>query len=171
VFETGPHWWVKIGDFGISKRVETGSTALRTRVGTEHFAAPELLGILTLEELRLRTMEPEDLSYSFAVDIWSLGVICFKLLTNELPFPIGWMLSAYVTTGSAFPTEPLTKANASKECQEFVEKAMMRSASQRPAAGQLCASPWLSSTKSRTVTLGDEDVTTTYVRDLLSPTT
>jgi hypothetical protein len=32
-----PHWWVKIGDFGITKRVSNEQTALRTEVGSRSF--------------------------------------------------------------------------------------------------------------------------------------
>lgn len=38
------NWWVKIGDFGISKRVEGDKTALYSQVGTPHYQAPEING-------------------------------------------------------------------------------------------------------------------------------
>ena len=47
VVHTGPdYWWVKIADFGISKRVIDGHTALRTQMGTPAFQAPEILGFV-----------------------------------------------------------------------------------------------------------------------------
>src|ERR1700753_1655274 len=34
VVQHSPNWWVKIGDFGMSKRVSHNSTILQTKVGT-----------------------------------------------------------------------------------------------------------------------------------------
>lgn len=42
----GPDWWVKVSDFGISKRVEEDLTALRTLTGALDFLAPEILARL-----------------------------------------------------------------------------------------------------------------------------
>ncbi|KAL8669334.1 MAG: hypothetical protein Q9168_006070 [Polycauliona sp. 1 TL-2023] len=72
-------WWVKIADFGISKRASDGLTELRTKIGTPAFAAPEVLGFCPLDE------DSSD-AYTNAVDVWSLGVIAFFILTGELIF-------------------------------------------------------------------------------------
>jgi serine/threonine protein kinase len=40
------HWWVKIGDFGISKRVEEGLTTSSILKGASGFLAPELHGFV-----------------------------------------------------------------------------------------------------------------------------
>ena len=58
----GPDWWVKIADFGISKRATEGLTALRTEIGTPAFTAPEVDGLLQIGE-------GSDESYTHAVDI------------------------------------------------------------------------------------------------------
>ncbi|KAL9024368.1 MAG: hypothetical protein Q9196_006568 [Gyalolechia fulgens] len=50
VVEKGPKWWIKIADFGISKRATEGLTALRTQTGTPAFAAPEVLGLGDLDD-------------------------------------------------------------------------------------------------------------------------
>ncbi|KAF3479608.1 uncharacterized protein GIQ15_06584 [Arthroderma uncinatum] len=65
VVSKGPRWWVKIGDFGLSKRVEE-STALKTRIGTFHYMAPEMR-----RHSGRRVGNP---GYTSAVDMWSLGV-------------------------------------------------------------------------------------------------
>jgi serine/threonine protein kinase len=54
-------WWVKIGDFGISKRVKNEDTAFRTQTGTQYFQAPEIQGFVDENS--------ESSEYSNAVDV------------------------------------------------------------------------------------------------------
>lgn len=92
--------WVKISDFGISKRVLDGQTELRTRAGTEGYVAPEVFGLLEDDS--------ESSSYTSAVDIWSLGCLLHYLLTRELPFATLAVLRDYCWDGgTAFPEEEL----------------------------------------------------------------
>ncbi|KAI9063664.1 Pkinase-domain-containing protein [Trametes sanguinea] len=62
---------VKLGDFGFTREFEKGSL-LETFCGTTGYAAPEML-------MAKRYLGPE-------VDVWSLGVILYTLLTGTLPF-------------------------------------------------------------------------------------
>ncbi len=71
-------WWVKIGDFGITKRIESAQTALRTVAGTQHFQALEILGFVEGSD--------ESSEYTSSVDIWSLGCVTYNLLTQKVPF-------------------------------------------------------------------------------------
>ena len=61
---------VKIGDFGTSKNL-SDRTLAKTKIVTESYAAPE---VYLYDEV--------DLPY----DIWSLGVIFFRLITLRKPF-------------------------------------------------------------------------------------
>ncbi|KAL9609551.1 MAG: hypothetical protein Q9167_005682 [Letrouitia subvulpina] len=76
VVQKTPRWWVKIGDFGITKRTGIDQTALRTETGTPYFSAPET--------------EPDDyqatVSYTSAVDMWSFGCIIYNVLAKSPPF-------------------------------------------------------------------------------------
>ena len=63
---------VKLGDFGISKNLENADSKIRGVSGTKKYMAPEIL---------------RKESYSFSVDIWSIGVCIYILLYNEFPFP------------------------------------------------------------------------------------
>lgn len=65
--------WVKITDFGISKR--TKDTLLRTSCGTSGYLAPELLGIF-----------PGKRTFTHALDIWSLGTMVYEMCTSIKPF-------------------------------------------------------------------------------------
>lgn len=70
--------WVKIADFGVSKQEK--NTALRTRCGTQGYAAPELLGLLPR---RLKTGQEY---FTNALDMWSLGCLVHEILTLKTPF-------------------------------------------------------------------------------------
>ena len=54
--------YVKIGDFGISKVLD--STSAKTFVGTPYYLSPEII---------------KSLPYSFKSDIWSLGVLLYEM--------------------------------------------------------------------------------------------
>ncbi|KAG0133634.1 kinase-like domain-containing protein [Tuber indicum] len=64
--------WVKIGDFGISKRIlAQDTTTLHTQVATAVYSAPEVLGL----DSNRQTSD-----YTNSVDIWSLGCVVYELL-------------------------------------------------------------------------------------------
>jgi serine/threonine protein kinase len=64
----------KIADFGLSKVLEDDSkeaAEVRTRAGTPYYMAPQILA-----------GEP----YNIRCDVWSLGVIFYKVLYGFLPW-------------------------------------------------------------------------------------
>lgn len=63
---------IKVSDFGLSKVTEDNDL-MRTTCGTLTYMAPEVLD----------NQIPE---YDRQVDVWSLGVILFYMLSKELPF-------------------------------------------------------------------------------------
>jgi len=132
----GPDWWVKIADFGISKRATEGLTALRTQIGSPAFAAPEVLGFVQLGN------ELED-SYTNTVDIWSLGVITFLILTGETLFSNPRRLGRYVSGSFPFPSDVLTANKVSEHGCEFVKRLMAAKSEDRPKAKECLEHPWL----------------------------
>lgn len=159
VLQPSPDWWIKIGDFGISKSessrktalpktrsdhkpvgVEEGSTSLQTKIGTCGYLAPEVIGYFPLSDGPANHGIGSSTS---AVDIWALGEICFGLLTNQPAFSSPEQLFNYVTWGHEFPLAPLQEAGTSNDCVDFIKLAMSASAARRPSASGGLSSPWL----------------------------
>ncbi|KAJ5580275.1 uncharacterized protein N7459_006260 [Penicillium hispanicum] len=140
VVSKGPEWWVKIGDFGISKRVKPGGTSLRTVVGTPLFVAPEVLGIYPPDTAEIS----DNRHYTEKVDMWSLGVMVFYMLFHEYPFPFNnqSVLMRYVQ-GSPFPFPSDPSKNASETCYDFMKLTMAANASKRPSAQESRQTEWL----------------------------
>lgn len=64
---------LKITDFGLSKIINDEDVIMKTICGTPSYLAPEIL-------------DGKFSSYNKQVDIWSLGVILYYMLCQELPF-------------------------------------------------------------------------------------
>jgi serine/threonine protein kinase len=64
-----PEWWVKLGDFGLTKK-QTDGTVYRTQAGTEKYMGPELY-------FYVPGLNKETSEYTNAVDIWALGCIVY----------------------------------------------------------------------------------------------
>lgn len=131
--QKGPDWWVKIADFGISKRATEGLTALRTSIGTPAFVAPEVLGFV----------HSSDDSYTNTVDIWSLGVITFLILTGETLFKDPRRLGQYVAGSFKFPADILLAHKISEQGCNFIKNSMAPKSEDRLRAKECLQHPWL----------------------------
>mmetsp|Transcript_85531 Transcript_85531/g.151389 ORF Transcript_85531/g.151389 Transcript_85531/m.151389 type:complete len:998 (+) Transcript_85531:44-3037(+) len=63
--------YVKIIDFGVSKKLKENQSRTYTTVGTPHYMAPEVI---------------QGKGYGVEVDLWSLGVMIFEFVCGHLPF-------------------------------------------------------------------------------------
>ena len=61
----------KLGDFGISKVMSSHDVLTKTYCGTKLYMAPELM---------------KKTEYSFPADIWSIGIILYRLCTFRFPW-------------------------------------------------------------------------------------
>ncbi|KAI9788350.1 MAG: Ankyrin repeat domain-containing protein 50 [Peltula sp. TS41687] len=135
VVSKSPNWWVKIGDFGVTKRIiEKDLTALRTQVGTRHFQAPEIL-----EDIE----DHESSEYTNAVDMWSLGCVMYALLTQTVPFTKQNHLRMYCKGRLPFPVEPLSSRGVSSGAVELIKKLTKPHPSARLIAETALKDPWL----------------------------
>ncbi|CAG9573417.1 conserved hypothetical protein [Leishmania major strain Friedlin] len=97
---------VKIGDFGVSKLLQSAEPFTLTFVGTPFYLCPELcMG------------DP----YSFGADIWALGVVLYELYCLKLPFTSDNVLAQiYVITEGKYDTAALSTPHAFAESQQAV---------------------------------------------------
>ncbi|KAL3451211.1 kinase-like domain-containing protein [Aspergillus insuetus] len=153
VASKGPSWWVKIGDFGFSKRITEGN-CLQTIVGTQNYFAPENLG-LNHRTMDTRTIESR---YTCAVDMWSLGVTMFYMLCHSYPFKDRELL-AY-TQGAPFPSADLSLHNVTRKAHAIIAALLTVDASSRLSARAALRDQWL--------TRLDEDFPTTTEEGLPS---
>lgn len=138
IASTAPKLHVKIGDFGISKRIrhESGfqATTLKTRCYTDPYAAPELI----IQQHR---------SYTSAVDIWALGCITYEILVGKTPFLDPFDLKIFCD-GDIRVMEPLLSI---KELEvhtvSFIMELLDPNPVTRPSVNDVQGSPWLAEKK------------------------
>ncbi|MCJ1467811.1 hypothetical protein MMC07_006436 [Pseudocyphellaria aurata] len=131
-----PDWWVKIADFGTSKRATEGLTVLRTVAGTLAFVAPEILVIYEQND-------PSNASYTNAVDIWSLGVIAFLIFTSKSLFEDSRRLVAYVQGKFEIPFDVLLTNGVSEQGRALVKGMLAVSSKDRPIVEDCLSSQWI----------------------------
>ncbi|KAG8531921.1 uncharacterized protein KY384_003557 [Bacidia gigantensis] len=135
-------WWVKIGDFGISKRIHDGMTRFHTTIGTPDYIAPEVLHLLDEEDDDNSSGE-DDETYTVAVDMWSLGCVLYQIMTLELPFANRRKLKSYCRAKhQKFPKSALEKNDASTSGIEYIQALLEPHPSQRMSAQTALQLPW-----------------------------
>lgn len=123
-------WWVKIADFGISKRVEDSLGKSTTMKGTFGYIAPELFGFT-----------PKGTPY--AVDIWAAEEIMFQVLTKQPTFKHPGLVFNYVQTPNIFPSNQLLANEVSQPGVEFVLSLMQPTPAGRRSAKDALQHSWI----------------------------
>lgn len=114
-------------DFGLSKHFEHGER-LTQRVGSCYYTAPEVLAG----------------SYDYRCDIWSLGVLCFMLLSGSPPFFGKTVEDVYQATISQDPVFPEKKfRHVSGVCMDFMRKLLVKDPVLRMSTAQALAHPFI----------------------------
>lgn len=140
VLSQGPDWWVKIGDFGLSKRVMEGFTGQQTFNGTPAFTAPEVY-----EQVWKQQQENDApvLDSTAEADIWALGVIVYYMLTAKLPFSLSNQLLDYYNGEAILPLISLTLVGSSPDATSFLESVMAANPTDRSTAADALNHVWV----------------------------
>ncbi|MEW5300638.1 MAG: hypothetical protein WDW36_003553 [Sanguina aurantia] len=123
---------VKIADFGLSKFFSP-ETVLSTMCGSPQYVAPEVLGVGDgLKE------------YSPAVDMWSVGVILFILLSGYSPFDDDndAVLFEKIKKGNYDADDPIWE-NISLDAKDVVAKLLTVDSEKRLTADEALQHPWV----------------------------
>jgi len=134
---------IKIIDFGLTKKLNPGKD-IRISHGTPEFVSPEVIN-----------HEP----LSTASDMWSVGVICYVLLSGLSPFRGDTLLShcglqsrklesSDVETfanisGIAFDFDDEAFNAISKEAKDFISKLLVKFQDRRMTATSCMSHPWM----------------------------
>lgn len=123
---------IKISDFGLSRLVGNGSF-LKTICGTPQYLAPEVL-----------IQGNTDTGYGFEVDLWSMGVILYILLSGSPPFHDGRPIPILQQVKNAdfdFP-KGLFK-NVPKSAINLVKRLLEKDPKDRITTAQIEKHPWM----------------------------
>jgi NIMA (never in mitosis gene a)-related kinase len=110
-----------IGDFGIST-VLARSTFAKNCAGTPAYMSPE-----AVRSERFNT----------AVDIWSVGIILYELMTLELPFLGSLVALIYKICCSDISEAPLRERGYSEQLITLIRRILLKDATARPTATDL----------------------------------
>ncbi|KAF8154615.1 hypothetical protein B0H34DRAFT_783761 [Crassisporium funariophilum] len=120
---------VKLGDFGFTREFDRGSF-METFCGTTGYASPEMLQ-------GKKYQGPE-------VDVWSLGIILYCLLTGTLPFDDDdeEVMRSKIIQGDF--EDPLW---LSLESRDLIKSILQKDVTKRVGIPQILAHPWFTSGK------------------------
>jgi len=118
----------KLGDFGISKAMDSTLDMAQTCVGTPCYLSPEVC---------------QDTPYSSKADMWSLGCMLYEMCSLTYAFEATSLLSLYykIVKGEY---QPLPE-RYSQSIVELVEKLLSKSPEDRPSATSILSNPFIHS--------------------------
>lgn len=125
---------VKLTDFGSASKV----TSMPGVAGTLNYMAPEIL----------LNMRGSNLPSDMSVDIWSIGVVAYMLLSGVNPFDYNSkanhnIMNKIISGKFEFPA-PQWDA-IPKHCKDFIQKCLVVDPKRRATAMELLKHPWITS--------------------------
>jgi len=120
---------LKIIDFGFAQEINKADNQRLSKTwGTPHYSAPEVF----------------EGDYCEKVDLWSAGVICYLLLSDEFPF---WgetreeLIQVIKQGNLSFTTS--TWDNVSDSAKDFISKLLTVEEDKRLSADEALSHPWI----------------------------
>lgn len=147
VFARAPGLYCKLGDFGLAKEVSLGSMPSEA-VGTPAYAAPEVFN---------------GKQYDHKVDIYSCGVLIFRLLTGDERASQDTYDGLWTLAGDTL-AQKLRQREFSTDCLKLLSSMLQKHPSDRPDAASCLKHSWL-----RPSVMLSETVTTSIERVHASP--
>lgn len=132
-FLVGSDGKVRIGDFGLSAKLDYDDEKKYTVCGTPNYISPELL-------------IPGSHGHRYEVDIWAIGVCAFAMLTGHPPFETRHRSETYEHIKKCqyqFPPE----LNLSNNAKHFIRSILQINPELRPTAYELLQHPFFTSTQ------------------------
>ncbi|XP_074512236.1 myosin light chain kinase, smooth muscle isoform X2 [Sebastes fasciatus] len=119
---------VKIIDFGLACRFD-GNTPLKVMHGTPEFVAPE---VINYEPVGLTT------------DMWSIGVICYILLSGESPFQGNNDAETLaLVTAAQWEFDEESFDDITDEAKDFISSLLNKDTRRRMSCEEALAHPWM----------------------------
>ena len=120
---------IKIGDFGISKILIKNVKNTNTQIGTPNYMPPEVIN---------------SESYDYTVDIWSLGITFFELMTFKVPFKGNTDIGLFANIINGKKNTSINNNNGyyfSNELINIINKMIKKNPSERPTINEILNVP------------------------------
>lgn len=125
---------IKLIDFGLARRYDP-STKLQVMFGTPDFASPEVLSYDRVTP---------------AADMWSVGVICYVLLSGLSPFMGNSDLETMTNvTKAIYDFDDESFDPISEEAKDFISKLLIKDPSRRLKPSECLNHKWLAKTTAK----------------------
>ncbi|XP_024245940.1 myosin light chain kinase, smooth muscle isoform X2 [Oncorhynchus tshawytscha] len=119
---------IKIIDFGLASKLDP-STPLKVMHGTPEFVAPEVIGY-----------EP----VSLATDMWSIGVICYILLSGESPFQGNSEAETLaLVTGAQWEFDEESFEEITDQAKDFISSLLNKEPRRRISCDEALVHSWI----------------------------
>ncbi|KEH35364.1 Serine/Threonine-kinase aurora-like protein [Medicago truncatula] len=118
---------LKIADFGWSVQSEDKDKKRKTMCGTLDYLAPEMV---------------ENKGHDYAVDNWTLGILCYEFLYGVPPFEAESQDDTFrriVKIDLSFPRTPLV----SKKAKNLINGLLVKDSSKRLSLQEIMEHPWI----------------------------
>jgi len=136
---------VKLTDFGSARDVKTMTPSV---AGTVNYMAPEII----------RNMRGAENTCGTSVDIWSIGVVAYMMLSGANPFDNNKannnIMNRIVNGTFDFPSPRWD--SIPQHCKDFIKRCLVVDPKQRATAAELLKHPWISGCVSEKFTKGDQ---------------